>query len=289
MRKNPFVYLVQGVIIFLIIPVTILFAEPSDGTGRTGADVPYTVPLAYVILSASDVEFVKPLVRPTDIIAAKPDRVELLGSLTGVQKLLLVSPGYERLSDGKWCAMSDEKMTSLIKKAKENGVTLFGYNLENSFHGKDIIKRERHVNELVHAAGMVHVFGPMVGRLMEQGGEEMVKAADVIVVQAQAFQRSTGFNTQKVLEIVKGLRESNPNAKVHIQISFINRDNGTYKTPGEVIEDLKMIAGSADTVWLFSGPRTSSLFREVFTKLRKTKDSSSLQSGVRTFQGVDIP
>ena len=263
---------------FIILSLLTVFEDgaPSNISGsskKNTVDV-LSIPLAYIILDASDVEFVKPLARPFDIIAAKPDTVELLGSLEGVKKLLLIGPRHERGDNGKWRAMSDAEMVLLMKKVREYGVSHFGYNLENAFHGKDIIEREGHVNKLVHDAGMVHVFGPLMGRLMEQGGEEMAGAADVIVVQAQAFQKSTGFETKKVLEVCKALRKANPNAKVHIQISFLNRDNGTFRTAREVIEDLGGIADYADGVWLFSGPRTSNLFREVFTMLRQPEPAS---------------
>ncbi|OPZ93475.1 MAG: hypothetical protein BWY73_00297 [candidate division TA06 bacterium ADurb.Bin417] len=231
-----------------------------------------TIPLAYIILDASDVEFLNPLLRPTDIVAVRPENLALLDGVTVGRKLLLIGPKHEKTPEVRWQAMKDDEMAALLAQARRHGVTMLGYNLENSFHAEKLVERERQVAGLARAAGLVYVFGPLMGRLMETGGEAVAGGADVVVVQTQALQKSSGFEVQKVLDVVRRLRKANPDVKVHVQIMLRyrqDRENGPLIPVDKVIEHIGLIAGEAEAVWLFSGPQTTSRFREVFSKLRQ--------------------
>ena len=170
--------------------------------------------------------------------------------------------------------MSDEKMSLLMAQARQHGATLFGYNMENGSKGEELITRERQVGLLARAAKLTYNFGPLFVRLIFPGGEAAAREADVVVVQAQAFQKSAGFDVEKVLKVVKRLRNANPKVQVYVQISFMNRDDGTLLSANEVVTHIKMIAGEVDAVWLFYGPRTVDRFREVFAGLRQTSDAT---------------
>ena len=246
----------------------------SGNVARPDKEAYLTVPLGFILIDASDVELFNRLARPTDMIAAKPDTLDLLETVTAGRKMLFVGPSHERNADGGWQAMSDEGMSSLMAQARQHGATLFGYNLENGSKGEELINRERQVGLLARAAKLTYNFGPLFVRLMFPGGEAAAREADVVVVQAQAFQRSAGFDVGKVLNVVKRLRSANPNVQVYVQVSFMNRDDGRLLSANEVVTHIKMIAGEVDAVWLFYGPRTADLFRGVFAGLRQTSDAS---------------
>ncbi len=165
-------------------------------------------------------------------------------------------------------------MSLLMAQARQHGATLFGYNMENGSKGEELITRERQVGLLARAAKLTYNFGPLFVRLIFPGGEAAAREADVVVVQAQAFQKSAGFDVEKVLKVVKRLRNANPKVQVYVQISFMNRDDGTLLSANEVVTHIKMIAGEVDAVWLFYGPRTVDRFREVFAGLRQTSDAT---------------
>jgi len=246
----------------------------SGKVARPEKEAYLTVPLGFILIDASDVKLFNRLARPTDIIAAKPDTLDLLGTVTAGRKMLFIGPSHERNADGEWQAMSDEKMSLLMAQARQHGATLFGYNMENGSKGEELITRERQVGLLARAAKLTYNFGPLFVRLIFPGGEAAAREADVVVVQAQAFQKSAGFDVEKVLKVVKRLRNANPKVQVYVQISFMNRDDGTLLSANEVVTHIKMIAGEVDAVWLFYGPRTVDRFREVFAGLRQTSDAT---------------
>ena len=202
---------------FLLQVLAMTAPRACFGAGPELADAYLSVPLACIIVDASDVDFFNSVARPTDIVAAKVEDLELLARVTIGRRMLFVGPRHERNADGSWVAMSDDQLSALTARARQLGATLFGYNLENHFQTHELIERECHVNEVAHGAGMSQIFGPLVGRLMSPGAEAMAKYADAVVVQAQAFQKSTGFESQKVLGIIERLRAANPDAQVHVR------------------------------------------------------------------------
>lgn len=256
-------------IFVLLFVVAVNAAETGNNN-----DAVRKLPIGIIIADASDVQFFNSVARPDDIIAAKPDAINLLDSVKTGRKMLFIGPRHEGGAE-KWAAMSDDAITSLIVQAKRHGAAMLAYNLENHFKVPELLERERHVAQLAHANGLSYVFGPLAGRLMSPGGEALAKEADQIVVQAQAFQRSS-FQSGIVLQTIQRLRAANPKAVVQVQISFLNRENNTFLTADEVLRHAAMLAGHADMLWLFSGPRTTSLQREVYTRLRKSE--SGVQS-----------
>jgi hypothetical protein len=287
----------RGEVITVKCPSLPLLSQVSDRKPRQGADLgagdrrsggdqklqPETlahlsVPLGSILIDASDVEFFNKVARPTDIIVAKPDTLDLLGAVTAGSKKIFIGPRHESAPDVRWRAMGDKEISSILDQARKRGATMFGYNLENGSKGDPLIQRERQVGSLAHAAGLTYFFGPLIVRLMGPDAEAIAKEADVVVVQAQAFQGSAGFDAPRVLGIIRRLRAANPKVQVHVQISFLNRDTGKLLSADEVIAHLKMIASDVDAVWLFYGPTMVDRFREVFSRLRQPPAPRESQS-----------
>ncbi len=63
----------------------------SGKVARPEKEAYLTVPLGFILIDASDVKLFNRLARPTDIIAAKPDTLDLLGTVTAGRKMLCSS------------------------------------------------------------------------------------------------------------------------------------------------------------------------------------------------------
>lgn len=236
---------------------------PATATSQVGtetdpvpAEETLSIPLGIGIWDADNVTVFNRYAREQDVIAARTPFLDLLGDVEIGQKMVFLAPGDEAGTD----------IRSTIAEAKTKGVTMLGYNLETALPEEDLVYKEKEMQRVARAHGLVYAFAPTLLKLTKYY-DDFVRYADIVILQSQRFQTKKGYE-ERVEELITAIRSANPRVKVWVQVS-VNPPEDRHVTPDEVVSDIQRIADQADLIWIYFTPKRASVMEEVFKRLRQ--------------------
>jgi hypothetical protein len=236
----------------------IIAPTPAVGTemGSLTKAETLDVPLGIGIYNLENVALFNRYAREQDVIAARPEFLELLEHVEIGQKMLVVGPHDTESTD----------IASLITEAKAKGVTLLGYNLETALSKDELIGKEKEMQAAAAVNRLSYAFAPTLRKLLKHY-DDFARHADIIVLQSQRFQTTEDYE-ESVEELAARIKSTNPAVDVWVQVS-VNPPEKRDVTPDEVLMDVQLVADKADLVWIYFGPQTSPVMGEVFRLLRQ--------------------
>lgn len=157
----------------------------------------------------------------------------------------------------------------------QNNVNYITYNIEHNLSPNDEIydpvNSVKLVSDIVHKHNIKLILTPS-GRLTELYAKEFAKYTDVYVLQYQALQSTPEEYERYVKNIVKEIRDSNPNVKVIAQVSTLRGDMKS------MIDSFNRVKEVIDGITIFYG-----LDKEEISKLDK------FLSYIDNFRRADYP
>jgi len=214
------------------------------------------IPLAIGIQDSDNVAFFNRYAREQDVIAARSAFMDLLKDVEIGQKMLMLSPRDEPLTD----------VGPLISEAKAIGITMLGYNLETALMREELVGGEIEMQRLANENELSYAFGPTLLKL-SQYYDDFARHADILVLQSQRYQTTPEYEAT-VEELIDKIKSVNPEVKVWVQVS-VNPPEKPDVTLEEVIRDIQLVADKADLIWIYFGPNTAPMMEEVFRRLRQ--------------------
>jgi hypothetical protein len=234
--------------------VTLTPAEPTATPLSTGETL--AIPLGIGIYEADNVTVFNKYADEQDVIAVRPPFMHLLADVELGRKKLVFAPRDEPLTD----------VEATVSEAMALGITVLGYNLEQALPKEDLVRKEVELHSIAAENDLLYVFGPTLLKL-ERFYDDFARHADVILLQSQRYQTTTEYE-ERVEGLIEKLRSANPEVQVWVQVS-VNPPANRHITPAEVISDIKLIADSADLIWIYFVPRTAPTMEEVIRRLRQ--------------------
>lgn len=184
----------------------------------------------------------------------------------GIGNLSLVQTGIPILIFDK-----HDDLTKIIELAKENGIEVIGYNLEDVKLSKEqLLKQEKEVYKLAKENGLKYIFAPLARHVVDWGAD-LAKNADGIAIQLRNFQLQKDFE-ERVEKLIAEMRASNPEIEIRAQLDTVpnvpeDPRQRRQLSVKELLKQVRVVENKVDVLSFFSRDEVL-IIEEVFKELR---------------------
>ncbi|OGM08735.1 hypothetical protein A2W13_00875 [Candidatus Woesebacteria bacterium RBG_16_36_11] len=244
--------------IIILFEVTHPFLNTSK-VGLVSTGNSYSVRLATNISNDGMVAVLNKYAKLDDVIEVRAGEIDKLNSVQNGSPLLIY---------GK-----NDDQTKAFSLAKEYGIKMIGYNLEDAQMTSDeLVEKEKAAYTIAKENGLFFIFAPLAIHA-EKYGADLAKNADAIAIQLRNYQLMENF-TDKVKDIATNIRSSNPDIEIWVQLDVNARVQGNQNTRQslsrqEIIEEINQIQDYVDLISIYYPRNDASVAQEVFAELRK--------------------